>query len=208
MLKILVDIDGVIANMKRYIEPELHKLAYERGIKIQCNNIYYSFSKYIGSELTKLFFDELYDEFIEDGDVYEHAKEVMKELSKFCEIHIVTSRGTGDPKQMLAEQVEKIHKHREGTIKWLMKNGITFDYLVFESDKIKYINENNIDVAIEDQLTTLLDIQNKTKAKPLCFDQTYNKNATYLGIEIVYSWYDILTKLEVLNKNNLNLKDI
>ncbi|MBO5387047.1 MAG: hypothetical protein J6A59_02740 [Lachnospiraceae bacterium] len=194
--KILLDIDGVMANMKRHLQDKLHKIAYEKGIKIQCDNTNYSFSKYLGPELTRLLFDELYDDFIENGEAYDYISEVTHKLSEKYEIHIVTSRGTGDPKQFTEDEIKKKELHRVNTKKWLDKHNIVYNYLVFDCDKINYINNNNIDVAVEDWLDTLLKIETRTQAIPICYDQTYNKAAKSLGIQVAYSWYDLLVKIE------------
>lgn len=198
--KILLDIDGVIANMKRHLQDELHKIAYEKGIKIQCDNVNYSFSKYLGPELTRLLFDELYDDFIENGDIYAYASEVTHRLAEKYEIHIVTSRGTGDSRQFTDDEIKKKKLHRINTKKWLDRHNIAYNYLEFNCNKIDYINNNNIDLAVEDWIDTLIKIKEETQAIPICYDQTYNKEAESLGIQVAYSWYDLLEKIDNILK--------
>ena len=204
MKKILLDIDGVIADMKPFLQDKLHKIAYERGIKIQCNNIYYRLEEYIGLELRDIFFRELYDEYVKTGKMYEHADEVTKILSNNYEIHIVTARGTLDTKVFDQDQINKAEQYREWTKNWLDEHGVVYNKLVFESDKIDYIIKNKIDLAVEDSLDTLLRIKNETEAMPLCFSQTYNTKAYFMGLDVVYSQYDMLAKIESAlgNENN------
>jgi len=90
-------------------------------------------------------------------------------------------------------QVDKIVKL---TKEWLSKNEIVYDEIYFSADKSQICNELNIDVMIEDSPMQIKNFD--ANIKVLCMDYEYNKDIDGPNVIRVYSWQDILTKLNTI----------
>lgn len=199
---ILIDLCGVIYNMQDYLETYLHVKAFNMGIPIVCNNNHYNLNEYLGKELKELFFKELYEEYLKNANIYLFADKYTKLIGNYYNIHLVTARGCihTDSEDIKSKEIRD--RYIKYTIESLKKNNIFYNHLEFSNDKIDYIKENNIQIAVEDRLETLQNIKENTKAIPICYNQTYNYDAKSYGIKTVYSWPHLAQELLKMIKDN------
>ncbi len=88
-------------------------------------------------------------------------------------------------------------KNKEIVKKWLEKNNILYDNIIFSSeDKLEICIKNNIDVMIEDKVENIEKISNKIPV--ICFNAGYNEKCNGKNIIRCYSWYDIYAKIKNL----------
>lgn len=79
--------------------------------------------------------------------------------------------------------------------KWLKKNKIYYDKLIFSpEDKRKICKENNVDIMIEDSPKNISELS-EVLPKVICFDALYNQNINKENVIRCYSWYDIYYKI-------------
>ena len=135
------------------------------------------------------FFKQYYLEIIEKVKVKPLVAETIDKLKKKNnKIYIITAR-----RKREENEIENITK------KWLDKNKIYYDELIFTSeDKRKVCKENKIDIMIEDSPTNVKELSEIIKV--FCYDNPYNRGIEGKNITRVYSWYDILNKIVNINK--------
>ena len=116
-------------------------------------------------------------------------EQTIAKLKETNEIYIITARNEdGLPPESYGHMQEMV-------VNWLKHQNIAYDKIIFtKGSKLPYCLENNIDVMIEDSPRNILDISSKVPV--LCFDNQYNEKMDGENITRVYSWYDILKKLE------------
>lgn len=190
-MKIGIDIDGVIADIGKFIADYGTKFCYENNIEYKIKADEYSPVSALGVTDNEVynFFDKYLEYYATEYPPKYFAKEVIDILKENNEICIITARSEKNLPPERFENMSKLVKE------WLDNNGIYYDKLIFsKGSKLPYCLENEIDVMIEDSPRNILDISSKIKV--LCFDNPYNKNIEGENITRVYSWYDILRKIE------------
>ncbi len=203
-MRIGIDIDGVLTNLQQFSVDYFTKFCYENNIKysITCENfdydIYKSFG--LGKKEEDAFWEEYLDYYATDEKAREFASEVIDILKKQGhEIYIITARWLTNRDDECGEKTRNIVK------KWLKKNKIHYDKLVFskasKERKLQEMTEHNIDIMIEDSPYNINEISSLIPV--ICFDAPYNNTCGGGNITRCYSWYDILTYINKLNRNIL-----
>lgn len=190
-MKIGIDIDGVIADIGRFMADYGSKFCYENNIKYTVKDDEYDEAKALGitNEQALKFWNTYLEFYAKKYPVRDFASEVIKKLKENHEVYIITARNEyGLPKEVYGTMQSMVKK-------WLEDNKIEYDKLIFtKGNKLPYCLENEVDVMIEDSPSNIMDIS--TKVPVLCFDNPYNKMIEGNNITRVYSWYDILDKIE------------
>ena len=84
---------------------------------------------------------------------------------------------------------DKVNKMKEYTEKWLEKNEIKYDKIIYaEGSKVPYVIGNYIDIMIEDEPRNVKNIAKKIPV--LCYYNTYNEKIT------VYTWCDVYNNIK------------
>lgn len=191
-MRIGIDIDGVLLNIGQFIFDYGSKYCYDHNMDFKIKEDEYDESKVLGisSKEAEKFWNEYLVKYVTEKDPREFAKEVIDKLRENNEVYIITARNEyGLP--------EKEYGHmQELTKKWLAKNNIKYDKLLFTSEgKLDVCQENKIDIMIEDSPSNIEKLS-KGKLHIFCYDNPYNKEVKGDNITRVFSWYDILNKIE------------
>lgn len=198
-MRIGIDIDGVIIDLARFMLDYSNKFYYDNGIAAQMNEEEYDDVKALGltQEQTERFWNTYLEFYATRYPARDFACEVIHKLKQNHEIYIITARNEyGLPKEIRGTMQSMVKK-------WLSDNSIEYDKLIFtEESKLPYCLENEIDVMIEDSPYNIKDIA--TEVSVFCFDNPYNRKIEGKNITRVYSWYDILSKIEDCNLNLSN----
>lgn len=191
-MNIGIDIDGVIADISRFIIDFGTKFRYENNITTKICENEYDEAKALGltDEQAENFWNEYLTYYASKYPVRDFTSEVIKKLRKQGhKIFIITARNEdGLPPETYGTMQTMVKN-------WLKENDIEYDGLEFTAgSKLPYCTKDNIDVMIDDSPTNVLDIS--TKIPVLCFDNPYNKTLNGNNITRVYGWYEILYKIE------------
>lgn len=190
-MRIGIDLDGVITDIARFVADYGTKFCYENNIEFKLNAGEYDEAKALGIsyEDAEKFWNEYLPYYAMKYNAREFAREVIAKLKETNEIYIITARNEdGLPPESYGHMQEMV-------VNWLKHQNIAYDKIIFtKGSKLPYCLENNIDVMIEDSPRNILDISSKVPV--LCFDNQYNEKMDGENITRVYSWYDILKKLE------------
>ena len=190
-MRIGIDLDGVITDIARFVADYGTKFCYENNIEFKLNAGEYDEAKALGIsyEDAEKFWNEYLLYYAMKYNAREFAREVIAKLKETNEIYIITARNEdGLPPESYGHMQEMV-------VNWLKHQNIAYDKIIFtKGSKLPYCLENNIDVMIEDSPRNILDISSKVPV--LCFDNPYNENINGENITRVYSWYNILKKLE------------
>ena len=192
-MKIGIDIDGVITDIGRFTADYGTKFCYENGIKYTVKDDEYDEAKALGItyEQAEKFWNTYLGFYATKYPVRDFVSEVIKKLRENHEVYIITARNEdGLPPETYGTMQSMVKQ-------WLADNEIEYDKLIFtKGSKLPYCLENEVDVMIEDSPSNIMDIS--TKVPVFCFDNPYNKKIEGNNITRVYSWYDILNKIENL----------
>ena len=192
-MNIGIDIDGVLIDFESFSTNYGSKMCIDEGWKLEIDiQQYWENKKYNWSkEQEEKFWNKYLAHYVENSEVRKFAPEIIEKLKKQGDnIYIITARNEdGLPK-------EKYGQMQDMTKKWLDKNNIKYDKIIFSSDNEK-VNEcikNNIDIMIEDSPKNILSIALK---KPVIkYECIYNQNITGPNIITAYSWYQIYDIIE------------
>lgn len=193
-MRIGIDIDGVLTNMYEAIINNATRFCYENNIEYKINQTEYNEDKMIG--ISKLnvekFWNNYLAKYVQEYAIREGATEIVSKLGETNEIYIITARNEeGLPKELYGTM-------QNMTKTWLQKNNIKYDKIIFSQDKLTTCVENNVDIMIEDCGETIEKLSKKIKV--MCYDAPYNKNVQGDNIIRVYSWFDIMKKIEEYTK--------
>ena len=190
-MRIGVDIDGVLTDMERFITDYGTKFCYENKLEYKIDISKYD-DKIMGFRENNdfKFWNTYLLNYAKSYPTRDFSKEVIKKLREDNhEIYIITSRdeyGLPEEAQGTMKQI---------VIKWLKDKEIEYDKLIFTNKrKLSYCVENKVDVMIEDAPENILEISSKIPV--FCFDCPYNSMINGNNITRVYSWYDVLNKIE------------
>ncbi len=194
-MKIGIDIDGCLANIARFIADYGSKFCYENNIDYMVEEKEYNVAKAMGisDEDTERFWNKYLPYYATKYKARDFAAEVIKLLKEKNEIYIITARNEdGLPPEFYGYMQEMV-------LKWLEENNIEYDKIIFsKGSKLPYCLENKIDIMVEDSPRNIMEIS--TKIPVLCFDNPYNKKIKGANIKRVYSWYDVLSKIQTSDK--------
>ena len=192
-MRIGIDIDGVLTDMEQFQLDYGSKFAYENGkeeiVKADGYEIKDIFN--ISDEEYDIFWDRYFLDYVMNEKPRKFADEITNKLHREGhEIYIITARYF----------TENDKKKADGTIqevvsKWLNKNNIYFDEIIFSpEDKLDICKNNKIELMIED---APYNVNSLSKYIPvICFNAGYNKDCSGENITRCYSWYDIYTKIK------------
>ena len=190
-MRIGIDLDGVLTDLGRFVADYGTKFCYENNIECTLKEDEYDEGKALGIsyEYVEKFWNKYLPYYAMEYNTREFASEVISQLKKQNEIYIITARNEeGFTKEFYGHMQVIVRK-------WLENNKIEYDKLIFtEGSKLPYCVDNKIDVMIEDSPRNIIEISSTIPV--LCFDNPYNKTIEGKNITRIYSWYDILNKIE------------
>lgn len=198
-INIGIDIDGVINDLSQFHIVCGTKFCYEQNLcphicatKMDSMDIF-KWTK----EVDNQFWQEYYSELISSKKfIRPYAAEVIEILHKNKhKIYIISARDDNDLPVHISKFMYQL------TIEYLELNHIYYDDLILTFDKWKCISELNVDVMIEDNPTFFTKTLTSS-CNLLCFDTPYNKSIDSQTIIRVYSWFDILSKIKQITKEN------
>lgn len=195
-MKIGIDVDGVLTNVEQF-EIDFASKYYFINTNRHIENPYgYGSQKIFNAEVNEdnKFWSKAIYKYVKEP-ARRYASEVIKTLkNKGHEIFIITNRISDlSYCDISKSKMIKILK------KWLKKNKIYYDKLIFSSGtKIDDLQKNKVDIMIEDTPKNIVALAKQFKI--LCYDAKYNQNIKCdENIIRVYSWYDILDKINNIN---------
>lgn len=195
-MNIGIDIDGVLTNLERFALDYGTKFNIEEGIKTEIHpEQYWEQEKFSWTEeQEEKFWNKYLEYYVKEQRPREFVTEIIKKLQKEGnKIYIITARNeSGLPLQHYG-------KMQEMTKRWLEKNNIQYEELIFTTDdkKLQHCLENNIEIMVEDSPKNIVGISQKIPV--IKFECLYNKNIEGKNIITAYSWYhiyDIIRKME------------
>ena len=156
--KILLDIDGVIANFYSGFGGFLNE-NFNTNLCLEFEPPEYNINNW-GHDLSKETMEKAIHEWIvQNGyinmELYPGAKAFVYQLMDKYDVHIVTAR-IGDFRIMFEDKI--LDKITNDTFKWFQKHGIPSDKLFFESKKTDFCKKYNIELIIEDKLSNAVNI--------------------------------------------------
>lgn len=193
-INIGVDIDGVINDLMLFNLTCGTKFSYlsKTSINIKLSQ-YDSKDLFNWSEQDDMNFWSIYykELLLKSTFVRPFVAEVLSFLKSKHKIFIITARKNEDLPKTEKRSMEQI------TQKYLENNNISYDKLILTANpKYKEIIKNSIDIMIEDNPQNIYEIITNTDAKVFCFNAPYNACCQASNIIRVFTWYDILIKLE------------
>lgn len=189
-MKIGIDIDGVLNNESTFLIDYGTKFSYDNqlnySIDISKNGTHNIFN---WSYVTNSLFWEMYYKIYLTSDKYirQFSSEVVGKLHNNHIIEIITARDNHNT-TLLQKDVEIYTKQ------WLHRNHVQYDQLIFTKRKCEYILKNKIDLMIEDNPDTILELCKHIPV--ICYHTPYNSYVQDKNIFRVNSWYEILNILE------------
>lgn len=198
-MRIGIDIDGVLTNIEQFCFDYFLKHLVENNIEYNVSSSSYDIYKTFG--ITPKQEDEFWDKYLFFYSSHEKARtfsaEIIKKLkSEGNEIYIITARWLANRDDKVGEKMRKTVK------KWLSKNKICYDKLIFSrasnQSKVDEISENKIDIMIEDNPNNIKEL---SKIIPIiCCNANYNVGIEGKNIIRCYGWYDIYKHIKNLEK--------
>jgi uncharacterized HAD superfamily protein len=205
-VKVLLDIDGVIANFYVGFGSHLNKNV-NAGLNLDKGPAKYNLH-YWGHNLPKDVINEEIPKWVLGGGydtmpIFPGAKEFVYKLMDKYDVYIVTAR-VGDFSLDLSGKVQKTIKR--DTFRWLRKHGIPSNKLFFEHNKVDFCQKNKIPILIEDKLPTVVDGADKG-IRCILMDRSWNQDNNglqrdHFNIFEAYSYDDILEILEELTSES------
>ncbi len=194
-MNIGIDMDGVIIDDDRYILDHVSKFLYENGLGQMTSPKVYE-DKFLFSESDNLKYREKYFfDYIENATPFDFAREVIYKLhEKGHNIFIITARFKTTSDCAIGKKMRTLTK------KWLDKNNIYYDELVFcLPPKLNELKKFDIDLMLEDSPINIVEMAKITKVA--CFNTQYNFDLDLPNVVRVFSWYDFLSKFESFLEN-------
>lgn len=196
-MRIGIDIDGVLTDIEQWQLDYGSKVIFEQYHKEIINSDGYDIKEIFNVE--RNLDDDFWREYLFEYSIKEPARKFSDEVTNKLkedgnEIYIITARFLTD------KDDENGRKMRDIVINWLKKYNIYYDKIIFSpEEKIDICLDNNIDLMIEDKVDNINTISEKIPV--ICFDARYNKECKGKNIYRCYSWYDIYTKIQNINKS-------
>jgi len=198
-MRIGIDIDGVLTDLERFTIDYFTKFCFENNLKYSINESDYDLAKTfnVDKKSENDFWHKYLFFYATEEKARTFAAEVIKKLKEEGhEIYIITARELTDREDELGQ------KMKNTVAKWLSKNNIVYDRLIFSrekernEEKVKSCHENKIDLMIED---SPININQLSKLLPvICFDTNYNRKYNDNNIYRCFSWYDIYKTIKDL----------
>ena len=191
-MRIGIDIDGVLTDCERFMIDYGSKYCLENNLPINFKLGEYDDAKMFNctEEDAMGFWKTYVIEYFENYPVRDFAVDIINKLKQEGnEIYIITARNEyGVP-------IEYREKIKEITEKWLNKNNIPYDKIIYtEGSKLPYCVGNYIEVMIEDSPRNIVEIA--TKIPVISFRNHWNEDISGENISVAYSWYDVYNKIK------------
>lgn len=198
-MRIGIDIDGVIVDIEKWQLEYGSKFLYENSLPFKIDNKAYFTDKAFG--ITQELDDKLWGmgihEYVKEPP-RAFAREVIQKLKDDGnEIYIITARNGNikyaeNMNQPIMEEIVR---------EWFKKYHIYYDKLIFTPEnKVPTCLENKIDIMIDDSPRNIEDISKHVPV--ICFNAGYNENKEFNNTTRCYTWYDVLSTIEKLNKKD------
>lgn len=190
------DIDGVLTNIEKY-QLEVARNFYKRKYGKEIVNPKGFSIKEIYDVTDKEFMDfwigHLLSYSIKELSRTGASECIKKLISDGNHIYIITSREFTDKNNILGIIMRKI------VIKWLQREGIPFEKIIFCSDdKTQAIKNNNIQVMVEDSPTNIEQISKI--ADVICMNASYNEDIELPRVYRVKSFADVYETIEKIRE--------
>jgi len=188
-LNIGIDIDGVLTDLESYIVTVgkeymiKNNLGFDDAMNI--NTIYGFLSK----EDSHQFWNTHWENYAATIKMRKNASNIIEKLKKAGNKIIIITARTYDS-QIIKGGIKRQKNMEKLIIKWLDKNNIKYDKIVFSNlNKLKDCLDNKIDIMIEDSVSNIEQL--KDHMQILCFDAKYNRSYINNQIYRVYNWDDV-----------------
>ena len=193
-MRIGIDIDGVLTDIESFIFDYMSKYLVLNGVAYNIEKSCYRYSNTFSVDEadSELFWKEYLFVYANKEKARKFASEVIEKLkSEGNEIYIITARTHTNKNDAYGKKMRKLVK------KWLKKNNIVYDKLIFSKGEYERkdveIHEHKIDLMIEDNPNNIKEL---SKIIPvICYDAGYNKECFGSNVYRCYSWYDIYKKI-------------
>ena len=198
MINIGIDIDGVVNDLSLFHIACGTKYCLDHNILYNINNKYIDSADIFQWDICtdQLFWEQYYlDLLLHSKFVRPFVAEVTKSLiDEGHSIIFITARKDEDLPASEARSMFNI------TSQYLKKNHISYTELVLAQLKEEIIISKHIDIMIEDNPSFFQNSKSLFNIPLFCFDTLYNTQITGSNIIKVYSWFDILQKIELIRK--------
>ena len=195
-MKIGIDIDGVLTDEDAFMYDYGSKFCIENHLplSIRANEMEENIFGWEDKQVGEKFWNTYLEEYVTKYPARIFAAEVIQKLKQKHEIYIITARNEeGLP-------LSSYGKMKEFTEEWLKDQKISFDQILYtqRGKKLKDCVETGIDIMIDDDPTNIEELRNSIKV--MCYDNRYNQKVVGKNITRVYSWYDILDKIQKMER--------
>lgn len=195
-MNIGIDIDGVLTDLENYIKTVGKKYMIENNLGFDDTMNTNSICGFLSKEDSHQFWDTHWEKYATSIKVRENASNIIEKLKNDGNKIIIITARTYDS-QIVKRGIKRQKNMEKLIIKWLDKNNIMYDKIVFSNlNKLKACLNNKIDIMIEDSISNIEQLKNHMKL--LCFDAKYNHSYTNNQIYSVYKWddvYNIISKI-------------
>ena len=195
-MNIGIDIDGVLTDLENYIKTVGKKYMIENNLGFDDTMNTNSIFGFLSKEDSHQFWDTHWEKYATSIKVRENASNIIEKLKNDGNKIIIITARTYDS-QIVKRGIKRQKNMEKLIIKWLDKNNIMYDKIVFSNlNKLKACLNNKIDIMIEDSISNIEQLKNHMKL--LCFDAKYNHSYTNNQIYRVYKWddvYNIISKI-------------
>ena len=197
-MNIGIDVDDTISETFETLLPYAQKYTIEdlkRESKVHMdgnlgNHFYIVYMNDWNEQEATAFWSKYYAEILKKLNIKTFASEVIKNLKQQGhKIYLITARW-----DMPNDNVKEITK------KWLEQNEVEYDELIINaSDKLKIVQEKNIDIFIDDSFKNCKAIADNSDIKVYMMNSRVNGDLEDEKVKRVFSWpeiSDIISKEE------------
>lgn len=171
-MNIGIDIDGVLTDLENYIKTVGKKYMIENNLGFDDTMNTNSICGFLSKEDSHQFWDTHWEKYATSIKVRENASNIIEKLKNDGNKIIIITARTYDS-QIVKRGIKRQKNMEKLIIKWLDKNNIMYDKIVFSNlNKLKACLNNKIDIMIEDSISNIEQLKNHMKL--LCFDAKYN----------------------------------
>ena len=187
-MNIGIDIDGVLTNLEEETINYGTKMCIENNWEININPEKYSEAERFNwtQEQEEQFWNTYLVKYIKESSSRLFADQAIKKLrEEGNQIYIITARNDYGMPEDVEESMQQM------TQKWLEKNNIQYDKLIFTDDskKLEECIKNNVKIMIEDNPKNIMNISKKVTV--IKYNCRYNEKIKEKNIINAYSWYHI-----------------
>lgn len=194
-MNIGIDIDDTISETFETLLPYAQKytiedLKKESKIYIKdeyANHFYIVYMNGWNEQEAMNFWNRYYAEILREVNIKKFASEVINKLKQEGhKIYLITARW-----DMPKDNVKDITKQ------WLIENNIEYDELIINaSDKLKLVEEKNIDIFIDDSFNNCKNIVENSNTKAYMMTSRVNGSFSHEKIKRVYSWPEVYSLIK------------